>query len=273
MHAYFSIFYIFIFLFFIYIFYFFRAGLGPASPARSLAHASDPAGPSQQEARVDWLHTCIMHSAKVINLPSHRATLHSKRMYKNESKMAYLFSGDGGDGGSALPFVCSQPSLLLSFASVPAVPLLLCPLFLFSFCFSLLSQSLWWSTEDGAGFSFQNWVWVLCCVCADVRLFLIHYTLSLWFFLLAPLCFFFLFSSFCSLFLFSLRPPWFCFCLPPGSVTPLFFSFLSCFWFAGGDQEDGDVNRWFSGFRFFCSSVFFVPFFSSFREVAFAQLL
>jgi hypothetical protein len=134
MHAYFSIFYIFLFLFFIYIFYFFRAGLGPASPARSLPQASDPAGPSQQEARVDWLHTCIMHSAKVINLPSHRATLHSKRMYKNESKMAYLFSGDGGDGGSALPFVCSQPSLLLSFASVPAVPFL----FLFFPAFSVL---------------------------------------------------------------------------------------------------------------------------------------
>jgi hypothetical protein len=46
-----------------------------------------------------------------------------------------LFSGDGGDGGSAVPFACSQPSLLLSFASVPAVPLLLCPLFLFSFLF------------------------------------------------------------------------------------------------------------------------------------------
>jgi len=45
-------------------------------------------------------------------------------MYKNDSKLAYLFSGDGGDGGSAMPFVCSQPSLLLSFAFVPAVPLL-----------------------------------------------------------------------------------------------------------------------------------------------------
>jgi hypothetical protein len=54
------------------------AGLDPASPARSLAQASDPVRPSQQEARVDWLHACIMHSAKVINLPSHRATLHSK---------------------------------------------------------------------------------------------------------------------------------------------------------------------------------------------------
>jgi len=55
-------------------------------------------------------------------------------MYKNESKMAYLFSGDGGDGGSAMPFVCSKPSLLLSFAFVPAVPLL----FLFFHAFSVL---------------------------------------------------------------------------------------------------------------------------------------
>ena len=266
MHAYFSIFYIFLFLFFIYIFYFFRAGLGPASPARSLAQASDPAGPSQQEARVDWLHTCIMHSAKVINLPSHRATLHSKRMYKNESKMAYLFSGDGGDGGSALPFVCSQPSLLLSFASVPAVPFL----FLFFPAFSVLVMKHWgrcWLLLSKLGLGF-----VLClCWCSFISHSL--YPLSLVFSARPALFFFFLFSSFCSLFLFSLRPPWFCFCLPPGSVTPLFFSFLSCFWFAGGDQEDGDVNRWFSGFRFFCSSVFFVPFFSSFREVAFAQLL
>jgi hypothetical protein len=46
-------------------------------------------------------------------------------MYKNESKMDYLFSGDGGDGGSAVPFACSQPSLLLSFGSVPTVPFLL----------------------------------------------------------------------------------------------------------------------------------------------------
>jgi len=42
-------------------------------------------------------------------------------MYKNESKMAYLFSRDGGDGGSAVPFVCSQPSLPLSFAFVLTV--------------------------------------------------------------------------------------------------------------------------------------------------------
>jgi len=54
------------------------AGLSPAGPAQSLAQASDPARPSQQEARVDWLHACIVHSAKVINLPSHRATSHSK---------------------------------------------------------------------------------------------------------------------------------------------------------------------------------------------------
>jgi len=64
-------------IFFFSIFLFFWAGLGPASPARPLAQASGPAGQSKQEARVEWLHAC-MHSAKVINLPSHCATLHSK---------------------------------------------------------------------------------------------------------------------------------------------------------------------------------------------------
>jgi hypothetical protein len=33
--------------------------------------------------------------------------------------MTYLFSGDGVDGSSAVALVCLQPSLLLSFASVP----------------------------------------------------------------------------------------------------------------------------------------------------------
>jgi len=33
--------------------------------------------------------------------------------------MTYLFSRDGVDGGSAVALVCLQPSLLLSFASVP----------------------------------------------------------------------------------------------------------------------------------------------------------
>jgi len=112
MHTHFllSIFSIFLFFYFLYFFIFFGlgpaqptwAGLDPASPARSLVQASDPAGPSQQEARVDWLHAGIMHSAKVINLPSHRATSHSKWMYKNESTMAYLGAGkqrrDGNDG-------------------------------------------------------------------------------------------------------------------------------------------------------------------------------
>jgi len=38
---------------------------------------------------------------------------------KSERKMTYLFSGDGVDGGSAVALVCLQPSLLLSFASMP----------------------------------------------------------------------------------------------------------------------------------------------------------
>jgi len=215
-HFLFSIFSIFLF------FYFFGlgptqptwAGLDPASPARSLAQASDPVGPSQQEACVDWLHACIMHSAKVINLPSHRATSHSKWMYKNESKMAYLFFRDGGDGGSAVPFVCSQPSLLLSFASVPAVPFL----FLFFPAFSVLVMKHWgwcWLVLSNLGLGF-----VLClCWCSFIPHSL--YPLSLVFFLLAPLCCFSVSFFSGPLCLFSLRPLVFsCLSQPLGSVIP-----------------------------------------------------
>jgi len=173
------LFYFFYFFYFsVFYFFIFWAGLDPASPARSLAQASDPARPSQQEARMDWLHTCIMHDAKVINLPSHRATLHSKWMYKNKSKMAYLFSRDGGDGGSAMPFVCSQPSLLLSFAFVPAVPLL----FLFFPAFSVLVMKHWgrcWLLLSNLGLGF-----VLMFVYSSFNI------PSLSGFFCSPLCFF-----------------------------------------------------------------------------------
>jgi len=159
------------------------AGLDPAGPARSLVQASDPAGPSEQEARVDWLHACIMHSAKVINLPSHRATSHSKWMYKNESKMAYLFSGDGGDGGSAVPFICSQPSLLLflCFCARCSFSLFVFPCFL-SPCDEALRTMLASPFKFGSGFCV---VFVLMFVYSS---FIIP-SLS-GFFLLAPLCFF-----------------------------------------------------------------------------------
>jgi len=48
-------------------FFFFWVGLDPASPAWSLAQASDPAG---KQARVAQPMRAL-HSAKVINLPSH----------------------------------------------------------------------------------------------------------------------------------------------------------------------------------------------------------
>ena len=108
------------------------------------------------EARVEWLHACIMHSAKVINLPSHSATMHSNWMNKNERKMTYLFSGDGVDGGSAVALLCLQLSLLLSFASVPAVPFF--PLFFPAF--SVLAMKNWrrcWLLPSNLGLCF-----VLC---------------------------------------------------------------------------------------------------------------
>jgi len=70
--------------------------------------------------------------------------------------------------------------------------------------------------------SFQIWVWVLCCVCVDVRLFLIHYTLSLWFFSCSPLSVFFLFLSSPVLCVFFLSAPlvFSCPSQPLGSVIP-----------------------------------------------------
>jgi hypothetical protein len=78
-------FYTFYFLFFIFLFFCFGGwaqlspkGLGWTQPARP-GHWPKPVTGrvKTDEARVEWLHACIMHSAKVINLPSHRATLHS----------------------------------------------------------------------------------------------------------------------------------------------------------------------------------------------------
>ena len=53
------IFYIFIFYILYFFIYFFGVGLDPANPARSLAQASDPAGP--HEARVNQI-TCAWAS-------------------------------------------------------------------------------------------------------------------------------------------------------------------------------------------------------------------
>jgi len=179
------------------------AGLSPAGPAQSLAQASDPARPSQQEARVDWLHACIVHSAKVINLPSHRATSHSKWMYRNESKMAHLFSGDGGDGGSAVPFVCLQPSLLLflCFCARCSFSLFVLPCFL-SPCDETLRTVLT-----------RIWVWVLCCVFSVFYVYFL--SLFCW---VSSLCFASFFSPVLLCFFFSLaRSPLLCFYRTSGS--------------------------------------------------------
>jgi len=86
-----SIKYIFFFmdahLFYIYILFYWAGPakpmwvrLDPASPARSLAQAGDPAG-QKPDARLKHLHAC-MNSAKAIKLPSHSvlAPLEFQRM-------------------------------------------------------------------------------------------------------------------------------------------------------------------------------------------------
>jgi len=74
-------------------------------------------------------------------------------MYRNESKMAHLFSGDGGDGGSAVPFVCLQPSLLLflCFCARCSFSLFVLPCFL-SPCDEALRTVLASPFEFGSGF-------------------------------------------------------------------------------------------------------------------------
>jgi len=47
------------------------------------------------------------------------------------------------------------------------------------------------------------------------------------------------------------------------SSIPFSSSFLSCFRFAGGDREDGDVNRWFSEFYVWVCLCFCSGYFSS----------
>jgi hypothetical protein len=77
-----------IFLFFYFFYFLLFLGLGPAQPTWAGLDPASPAWPGHwpkpvtdwaktDEARVEWLHACIMHSVKVINLPLHRATLHS----------------------------------------------------------------------------------------------------------------------------------------------------------------------------------------------------
>jgi hypothetical protein len=97
--------------FFIFIFIFLGAGLDPASPARSLAQASDPAGKNQRN------HAC-MNSANVIKLPSHSvlATINSKNA-KRDEEWAYL---------------------LLETAKMLAARWCLSSAYDFSFCFLLL---------------------------------------------------------------------------------------------------------------------------------------
>jgi len=108
------------------------------------------------EARVEWLPACFMHSAKVINLPSHSTTIQSNWMYKKKRKkndLPVLWRRCGWwQRGGPPPLIAFTPAFLCFYAHCP----------LYFLCFSLLSQSLWWWTEDGAGFSFQFEIWVLC---------------------------------------------------------------------------------------------------------------
>jgi len=84
-------------------------------------------------------------------------------MYRNESKMAHLFSGDGGDGGSAVPFVCLQPSLLLflCFCARCSFSLFVLPCFL-SPCDETLRTVLASPFEFGSGFCVVFSLFFLC---------------------------------------------------------------------------------------------------------------
>jgi len=132
---------------------------GPSQPGQVTGPSHWPAGQRQMKHAWSGSTRASMHSAKVINLPSHSATLHSNWMCK-ETKEKWLTCSLETEWMVAARW----PSSAYRFPS--CFPLLLCPLFPFFLCFSLLSRSLRWRTEDGAGFSLQIWVWVLCCVFA-----------------------------------------------------------------------------------------------------------
>jgi hypothetical protein len=70
--------------------FFYCFGLGPASPARSLAEASDPAGQNVDQA-------CI-HCAKVIKLPSHSVlwSFNFKERKGMKSWRTCFWSGEDG---------------------------------------------------------------------------------------------------------------------------------------------------------------------------------
>jgi len=78
--------------------------------------------------------------------------------------MTYLFSRDGVDGGSAVALVCLQPSLLLSFASVPV-------------CFSLPAAPV-----------------SVLFLCVFLSFFIVFHPLVLWFFSSLSPCFLVFFS-------------------------------------------------------------------------------
>jgi hypothetical protein len=96
LHYFYPYIHIFYFLFFCFFYFFNWAGPGPAQhifwgwaqrsplglvwaqPARP-GHWPKPVTgwAKTDEVRVEWLPACFMHSAKVINLPSHSATIQS----------------------------------------------------------------------------------------------------------------------------------------------------------------------------------------------------
>jgi len=83
----------------------------------------------------------------------------TKKRKKNDLPVLWRRCGWWQRGGPP-PLIAFTPAFLCFYAHCP----------LFFLCFSLLSQSLWWWIEDGAGFSFQFGIWVLCWVflCRDV---------------------------------------------------------------------------------------------------------
>jgi len=79
--------------------------------------------------------------------------------------MAYLFYGDGGDGGSAVPFVCSQSSLLLflCFCARCSFSLFVFPCFL-NPCDEALRTVLASPFEFGSGFCVVFSLFFFLCI-------------------------------------------------------------------------------------------------------------
>jgi len=112
------------FLFFSIFLFFYFFGLGPTQPI--WAGWAGPSQPRPATGLGQWpgwakqARSTHGMAPRVIYLRTVQHYIQNECTKNRKQKMAYLFSGDGGDSDSAVvPLVCLRPFPLLLFASVP----------------------------------------------------------------------------------------------------------------------------------------------------------